>query len=68
MHDCPLLRPGLADGAVQIDEHAQPVLGPCVRVGVQATPEPGADGGADGQVVDRYGLRWLIGFEDDQSL
>lgn len=25
-------------------------------------------GAIDGQVVDRYGLRWLIGFEDDQSL
>jgi PhnB protein len=22
-------------------------------------------GASDGQVVDRYGLRWLIGFEDD---
>ena len=24
-------------------------------------------GGSDGQVVDRYGLRWLIGFEEDES-
>ena len=24
-------------------------------------------GGSDGQVIDRYGLHWLIGFEDDES-
>jgi len=24
-------------------------------------------GASDGQVIDRYGLHWLIGFEDDQS-
>jgi PhnB protein len=24
-------------------------------------------GASDGQVVDRYGLRWLIGFENDDS-
>jgi PhnB protein len=24
-------------------------------------------GGSDGQVVDRYGLRWLIGFEDSEN-
>jgi PhnB protein len=24
-------------------------------------------GASDGQVVDRYGLHWLIGFEDDDS-
>jgi PhnB protein len=24
-------------------------------------------GASDGQVIDRYGLRWLIGFEDDES-
>jgi len=24
-------------------------------------------GASDGQVIDRYGLRWLIGFEGDES-
>ena len=24
-------------------------------------------GASDGQVIDRYGLHWLIGFEDDES-
>ncbi len=24
-------------------------------------------GAADGQVIDRYGLHWLIGFEGDQN-
>ena len=24
-------------------------------------------GGSDGQVIDRYGLHWLIGFEDDEG-
>ena len=24
-------------------------------------------GASDGQVIDRYGLRWLIGFEDDAT-
>jgi PhnB protein len=24
-------------------------------------------GASDGQVIDRYGLHWLIGFEDDQG-
>jgi PhnB protein len=24
-------------------------------------------GGSDGQVIDRYGLHWLIGFEGDES-
>jgi PhnB protein len=24
-------------------------------------------GASDGQVIDRYGLRWLIGFENDES-
>ncbi len=24
-------------------------------------------GASDGQVIDRYGLRWLIGFEDDDT-
>lgn len=25
-------------------------------------------GASDGQVIDRYGLRWLIGFEDDENI
>jgi PhnB protein len=29
--------------------------------------EPRPWGATDGQVVDRYGLRWLIGFEGDES-
>ena len=24
-------------------------------------------GASDGQVIDRYGLHWLIGFEDDKD-
>ena len=24
-------------------------------------------GASDGQVIDRHGLHWLIGFEDDES-
>jgi PhnB protein len=24
-------------------------------------------GASDGQVIDRYGLHWLIGFESDES-
>ena len=24
-------------------------------------------GASDGQVIDRYGLRWLIGFEGDEG-
>lgn len=29
--------------------------------------EPRPWGATDGQVVDRYGLQWLIGFEEDSS-
>ncbi|MBO0802346.1 MAG: hypothetical protein J2P25_04640, partial [Nocardiopsaceae bacterium] len=42
----------------------------------QATPAPPAPldnillrwwGASDGQVIDRYGLHWLIGFEDGKD-
>jgi PhnB protein len=37
----------------------------CERGRVVADLQVRPWGASDGQVIDRYGLHWLIGFEDD---